>query len=496
MLALLMAAFVFVSCESPEAAEGLVGPAGPAGPTGPVSTTRGPQGVEGYTPAASLLAVKALFDANVSKVYHDGTADTDVTVLSIPNGKTLLIPVSVTLGGSGAGIQVENGGTLLISGTLTPDTKGVEVESGGTLTVQAGGALVVDSTKKLVVKTGARVTIQSDGALIATTTFGVAGADGDVIAKNIGSLAKISGAAQSLLAGNITFDTGSWAGSTAIDTAWAVGTGNVISVAAVTQTSGLGGAAIPSGGGKVRLYAGTNNLAAALSVPANITLIVPPGTAIGTVNGGAAYDLTVLGTVQGGGIVITGAGSGVVTTTASSAPVSLAVSGAGIGVLSIGIASSVAVPAGASIVVGGTDGITLGEGAYKSTVAASTITAIANGGATLFIGNGATFQVGIVSGGKGDLVVGNKSAVTYGSSTPALFTASQTAGYATVWLKAGAKLAADNTNGIKLSDGQLGTASGSTLPASSAGFVNASNVLAADVKLQNTVTPNWIAGTF
>ncbi|GHV78122.1 hypothetical protein AGMMS49942_29430 [Spirochaetia bacterium] len=468
----------------------------------------------GYTPAASLLAVKALFDANVSKVYHDGSADTDVTVLSIPKGKTLLFPVSVTLGGSGAGIKVEDGGTLLISGTLTPDTGDVVVESGGTLTVQSGGNLVANSTKDLQVKSGAIVTIKSGGTLTSTSVLNDAATASDsIIAQKIGGLTKTASGAN--LLGTITFESGAWLAVPAADIVTATERGWKAHNRLSTPTQNATGAVWPSGTGYVLKVTAGNNTAliqAIGSVPAGNELViantgnVPAATftvlgkitvtATGGLTTGSGMELIVKGSVVAGNIVITGDGaSGTGVTTTYAAGISLTGSTS---TLSIGIGDGITIPAGASIVVGGVNGISLGEGVYESTAggAAVTIAGITGGGATLTMsGTAGVFKVGNASSAKGNLTIGNKSVVVFGDSNAVLLSSATTAGFGKVWFKAGAKVGTDNAKGIDEATGKLKTAGNDTFPRSAnlatAYTAAGTGILAADLKLQSKGGGGW-----
>ncbi|GHT66895.1 hypothetical protein FACS1894110_11360 [Spirochaetia bacterium] len=500
-IALLLTAVVFLGCPG-------AGETGPAGPQGP-----GGSGTDGYAPAALLSTATALFNANVDKVYLIGADAGTGGVTAIPSGKTLLIPSASALTGSGAGIKVESGGTLLISGTLTPDAGDIVVESGGTLTVLKGGNLVANNTKDLQVKAGANVTIKNGGTLTSTTDLNVAAtASTSIIAKEIGGLTKTNTGADAF--GTITFESDAWlavppadivatnrgwvahnqlaaVGAVTTAVAFPAGTGyklkiNASSTAIETPTT------VPVGNELIigALSGASNALAAGVTVNGKLT--IEPGATLATASG---YNLTVVGTAQAGDIVITGAATGVATTTA--AAVKLGVASTGIGTLSFGINDVIAIPTGASIVVGGADGISLGEGDYKSLVAASSITGIADGGATLAMVANAVFTVGSGSGAttKGYLTVGNKSGATFASAGSGIFTASTVAGNAKVYFKQGANLGGDNTDGIKLTDGTYANVGVGILPAGAG--MSAAGVLAADFKLASTLSgPLWAAGTF
>jgi hypothetical protein len=191
----------------------------------------------------------------------------------------------------------------------------------------------------------------------------------------------------------------------------------------------------------------------------------------------------VKGKIIAGDLVIDGAGdtTGIATTTA--AGVVIAASS-----LTVGIADKIAIPAKASINLGGSNGITLGSGTYKATTAATTLL-LATGTAkpTLSIASGGSFLVAAAADDKGVLTVGSNSVILKNTSGT-LFTASVVAGDAVVNIAAGATITntTGNDGGITLTDGSLASRSGS------APGVNATTGL----KLTSKVTTaGWETGT-
>jgi hypothetical protein len=477
--------------------------AGCEGPTGADGASGGGGGTEGWAPAPSLAAAEGLFKGGITRVYLSATDGSTGSVIEVPSGATLWVPVTAALGTTNGGVRVKSGGTLLVSAAATLATGGVEVQNGGTLTVRNGGSLIASDTAMLTVGKSAVVTVQAGGTLSYTASASAlvnGGTSGTtavlgIKAAHIGghsTLGDGTGAAEANAGyGDIAFAAGAWyKTNTAADLGSGATAGKAFDVSAhvVSAAAFTGGALTTVPAGKTLQISGTDTLAESTDVTVAGTLIVGAGSTF-TVAGGGTVGLIVATTgevVVDGGSLVSTANAAASTTIQGSGKITagdIVISGAGtvkntaqnltIAKNSVGLAANVGVlvlsdltkiDAGNGAVVLSVDTVTTGTGTFtEAGNEAAKLTITASGNTATISLNAATtpYAASLAISDKGKLALGANGTINQGDASGT-----------TTMISSGSDAKFVIATGAKLAVNLVATGSGSTFTVGTGTFVN------------------------